>query len=1265
MSFEISKIYTDNPYVDELVYYTKLLGIGTVLKMQDQADAAETVSSLKNAELYLSCLEGTAIMEVFPNDALVMREALNKVGMTSGGDFGSYVANKQNFIDDYRKGRISKEDYEKVTQYHRDYYINNYEEENNYYRMLHGLPNFPVKTPTEFDDYVEDDLAMLIPEDVFDNAFITFQLESSFGGVTKHLGPIHRMNDSEIAILNQYGVIEEMIKLKPTTRQYMKYLGDKKIDYYLARKAYRFDPLYIPTIESDEVYRMYKDKLDSNKFYVLRTVYSEAFKYGSDYYDNFIAALIVIITMVDIISRVHEFIARKEIFDIRSVEYIFESYGVPFFEEIPLKYQTAMVKNIHTLLKYKSTSKCMIDICSLFGFENIQIFKYYLLRDRKTNPDGSYFYSTNEDGDLTHDPTEEYELRFIKVPLEDDFDQYSQVSTNYLDYDEVVNQDSKWNGGADHNELVKSILKEEFNVVKTKYMSIDTVYDVTKMSVQQSYFFNMLYDSLKYETSIKLQVPFIDTAKEFEAADLFTLLTVLTYLTNNIEDIIMDTSSKILYVNGFNFKADLATLASEIANKENYGTNELSSFQKPVSSIPSFSKMMDMYVNNMSVRDTLIEGMKNADNLTIYKIYKALYDSLMTVRYTTNYFKINPVEVDAASGKLITSPDRIINPVEDPDRLITDASIISSIRNGSYAGSDYWESNGNYYYYYFEDTDNGRVYYDYYRNEKGVYCDYYRETIDGERVPTYKAYLEAKEFAIYGVIAQALSYTDENSKNQYIATVIDSVVYAMEEYIDSDQFQALFANLPAMGSESVKRYISLVIDFYKSYKVDFLGLNTIYTMDDKHEGLIKIIDDMRINAIFDRPEFINIWEKFGNAIVGTTKDEKLKLLEKLYFDIFTFVYFDGQVGDNHRDMLVDDTRVIKRGKNIGTTIVSEKIHDINIFFEKEEVIKLLTDKFANLLVSVNPKLRVELVEALVKVLITKRPEENVDLIERFARILVSKYSEENIALLDRFTNVLISVNPDIKVKLIENLSNVLIYKNPEEDINLNESFDDMHVDMSKDENIELLSSQLAKFLITITPIERVYLMENIAEIIISKAPEEKIGFFEKLYFDISTFVYFDGLPGDNHRDALSESVQLLEDLVQIYLCIEKDDNILHIKDVFATRITRTAYKSGLKITDSVYMSNDDIYEEKVKIAEMIASIGINIQLKTIINSSIVAANDKKDLYDIMNDYIFAIVSSDHRNDAIHLIDCLAVNASSKKSDNIGIYDKLWIYNSIA
>lgn len=785
MPFEIKKIYTNNPYVDEIVYYSKLMGINTVLKMQAVADNCETVESLKASGIYISCVEGTVRFKMFDKCSVT---ALNSAGITEPNLVQSCLKSIDNVPLKYRDA---------VTKALSDEYIENYVELNKYYRMLNGLP------PIGHEDYVDS----WIPED------------DTIIDLSK---PVHEMSTSEALILEREGVLDDMIAEDPDNRLYMRHLGKRKIDIYMARRANRFDPLYIPSIDSDAIEHEYREKLDANKIYVLRTVYSEAYNYNSDYYDNFIAVFIILITIIDIISRVQEFIARKEIFDIRSCQYLFESYGVPFFAEIPLKYQIAMVKNLHTLLKYKSTAKCMVEICSLFGMKNIQIFKYYLLKDRTVNlANGDYVYSDEEEGSGEY-LEDEFELKFLKVPLEAELNEYIRVGGNYIDYDEITTGDVKWDGGIDHEMIKQDIMREAFNFTRTKYISIDTIYDLTNIAIQQAYFFNFLYDNMDFESLITVKVPFIEPGKGFKIADIFTLLTVLTYYYKGMKDTIMDTQSKVLYVNGFNFKADLAYLAETlipniktdnsdlIPDKETIDDikEQINKFQIPTSSIPSFNEMMDMYVNNLEVRDALIAGMKNADNKREYDIYKKLYDSLMTVELTMDYYK-NP--------------------------------------------------------------------------ETG---DFYR---DSEGDATYSEFLKHQDAALYYIVTEVQSFEDEESRNSYIANLIDSIVYALEEFIDTDEFSGLFYNLPVMSAESIKQYIATVINFYKSYKVDFLGLNTIYVIED-WEG-IKIIDDMILGRYHIWADFAKVKEFIHKMKVTTNPHERLKLIERIYMDIKTWRNF--------------------------------------------------------------------------------------------------------------------------------------------------------------------------------------------------------------------------------------------------------------------------------------------------------------------------------------------------------------------------------------
>ncbi len=787
MPIEIKKVYSDNPYVDELVYYTLQLGLGTVLKLKGVADENETLEILRDAENYLSCMDGTAILGTFtyiPYEVLTSTK--DSMGIEYGLGLPETIA-KNIYYNPKRYTTLSQVKQDQLLECMKKWYTEHYEEKNNYYRMLNGQP--PIDYP---DVYLKEE-----------------DLPSSLDGIDISM-PVHKMDSGTISILEKEDILERLYEEDPTNRGFLKHLGAKKIDIYTARKAGPFDALYVPKISSESIREMYVEKLQNNRTYTMRTIYSEAYKHQSDYYEHVLAVFIVLTTLIDIISRVQEFITRKEIFDIRSVEYLFESYGVEFFPEIPLKYQIAMIKNIHTLLKYKSSAQCMVDICSLFGFDNIKVFKYYLLKDHNVDlSTGEYVFD--------EDPEKQFTLKFIKLPLEDNVNDYIRVPSNHIDYDEITEGDVTWDGGKQHEQVKKEVLAKEFNIIRTKYISIDTIYDIAKMSVEQSYFFNMLFDNYEMEKLLRLKLPFIDSGHTFSLADVFSMLTALSYFYYGIKDDIVgaDQVSVLHIVNGFNFKADMAELAGyiQLHHGKQDALDSLMKFRIPDGQIPSFEQMMDLFTNNLEVRDALIDGMNDANNLREYLIYWKLYNSLMTVELTFDHFK-NP--------------------------------------------------------------------------ETG---EFYKEAPDEDGVEhiTYSEYFKHKEPLLYYTLLDCLAIEKEEERKNYISTVIDNIVSCLENYIDLDDYQSLFHNLPAFSAEAVKVYISKVINFFKSFKVDFLGLNTIYYLDDDFENVIRLIDDLRLERWFEKDEIMAIFDLIKSIRASMTYEEKVKLVEDVYLDIRTWV----------------------------------------------------------------------------------------------------------------------------------------------------------------------------------------------------------------------------------------------------------------------------------------------------------------------------------------------------------------------------------------
>lgn len=814
MSYKGKMIYSENPYVDIVVHNIKKLGLDTILKMNGPALANETLSSRKNADILIASTEGTLTFDMLDD---VSSNALTKAGIPESLPLHfKCLINKDNVPLDKRDA---------VLKAQREEYIEAYTEENSYYRMLQGLPAL------DYDNVYLDDT--MVPSSMTD-------IDISI--------PLHEMTYDQIMLLDINGVLDKFYEEDTKNRTYVKHIL-RPVDPYTARKASPFSVLYIPTIDSTEIYNEYRDRLTINRSFTMQTVYSDAYAYESDYYDNFIAIFIILNTMADVIARVNEFITRKEVFDIRTVRYIFESYGVDYFPEIPLKFQHKMVKNLHTLLKFKSTPKCMVDICSLFGFKNITIFKYYLLKSRK-------YSRTKDEFSFTGDPEEDYDMKFVKIPIGEPMDKYIRDSTYYVDYDEITEGDPTWDGGLDHHDVKLQHLNAEYNYTRTKYLSIESLYEISKMAIQQCYFFNMLYDNVKLEGDININIPYISPTAELNITDIFVFLTCLTFYYNNVEDEIMITQKPLLKVMGFNFKADLAVIAADL-EKMGYKLDAKEAFEKfniPTTNIPNLTQLMNIFTNNLDVREVLVRGMREADNLRVYNTYKYLYDSLMTIDLTTEYF---------------TNPNT----------------------------------------------------HEYYIDPKKGF-------------PTYTEYLKHKNPLLYYKLVEIENMDDVESKAQSVANLIDNITYVLEKYIDTDKFAALFYSLPVVSIEAVKGYIKTVIDFYKSYKVHFLGINTLYYYDDKNEGWFKIIDWILLNRYFEKEEIIPVIERVFDMSVSMTKVDKYEIIERVYLDISTRKDLDMVEKARLKDILRDLISHLIIGDAVGYKDTVEAIKPYHEYFKR-------------------------------------------------------------------------------------------------------------------------------------------------------------------------------------------------------------------------------------------------------------------------------------------------------------------------------------------
>ena len=478
MAYEINgKTYTSNSLLDEIVYHCKNILSGIIVKNDILANDKETEESLYNAEVYImqhDAENGEISFENFPFNEKILKAYY--------GDDSSVVSSY--LLDKYG---IPEDEREDLTEFANDYVRYNFEEQNDYYRMLNGLP--PYNTGDEYYIYLD---SSYFPEEYYS------------GSIDFENTPVHEYDSTALNILYVLGTIDQLREqYTGANYAYLTHMGDRKIDIYTARRAKKWDILYMPG-----VYYLVRDRFrelyEINKSQYISRFYQNAVADHSQYYDEMMIVLLLAQTFNDMVVDSPEWYIRRDIFDLRSCQYFLESYGVEYFKEIPLKYQIRIVKNINRLIKYKSSNRNNQDILDIFDIPDTKIYKYYI-----------------------HKKSLGKDLEFIKTEMGESYDDFIKNSIYRIPYDDLTMPDPYWDGEYDHDVIKDRILQQDFTIRGTKYLSTEYEVPTTEYQYQIQYFLGLILDS-NIEFDVKIAIPSIDPLAEFKVSDLFIFLEVLT-----------------------------------------------------------------------------------------------------------------------------------------------------------------------------------------------------------------------------------------------------------------------------------------------------------------------------------------------------------------------------------------------------------------------------------------------------------------------------------------------------------------------------------------------------------------------------------------------------------------------------------------------------------------------------------------------------------------------------------------------------------------
>ena len=236
----------------------------------------------------------------------------------------------------------------------RDYFLDTYEEKNEYYRMITGLP--PLDDPG-------------IPVRLYE-AYLpeNFEYSGEF---------IHEVGIETIREIDGYGVIDMMKQDYPEAK-YLDYIT-AGLTIYEVRKNLDFMLLYVPDQYDYTITQEFISKYQERRDFLLTSVYNTAFEIESEHYHATMQLYLLVMTIVDMLANVQSHIIKKDLLDRRCIEYFFSMYGFPYYKEIPYKYQERLCTNMHHLFR---------EITKIFEMNDIEYYKYWLLKVRRLNSFG-------------------------------------------------------------------------------------------------------------------------------------------------------------------------------------------------------------------------------------------------------------------------------------------------------------------------------------------------------------------------------------------------------------------------------------------------------------------------------------------------------------------------------------------------------------------------------------------------------------------------------------------------------------------------------------------------------------------------------------------------------------------------------------------------------------------------------------------------------------------------------------------------------------
>lgn len=725
--------------------------------------------------------------------------------------------------------------------------IDRYVEKNDYYRMLNGQPNSDDDGTDKV--YVTPDLCTKygLNQQIYwahyeGDVYVSLSVDEIEDYYNEKLG--NNMGSHYMSILETSGCLQEIQDsiFKSTTltqsekdkKNYIKYLGSKKIDIVSARAAKNFEILYIDPSIPKQIVDQFIPIYEACRQYFVQSIYISSYRNVFDYYDRFIGLCIMTLALCQLIARSIQMSFNRDFFDNYAVQALYEEYDIPFFPKLSASMQQLICQNINMLIQEKGTNKVIYDVATLLGFSSIEVYRYYLLKEHMLDDNGDPIFAyttrvnpvTGEEEEI-FDYKQMFDVYFQKVNvLEEDYHEALEDPSKRVEYGTITEPDPFW---IEDSDLIDDVYNTEYNYKETKYLGITISYKLSELLYSSIALIRLIFDHKDNLDTIHLKSLTVANDAELNLFDAFVTLCALLNKKYNLTGEVVTKPSQIISV--INTTDEWADNNTERNSNDAYQTFAF-----------NFDWIDSDDYNN--VVETMMKYMTE-DEIEEFLSYL----TILTVPDTTNQEKIQAI-------------NKMYMNVKGMSRFLSEK--LSNTKN---------------IYEY-------RAFRRFYRSI--FYCEQVSDmfTITDSSSVTRPAttFLEYLEYT-NPTVAEFIDELDADEAHIYIDYIINQIEYILEDNDDTTNIDLDSLHTINRSTSVLQEVLITLVKFFKSYTTDLVGLSTVYIFDFKPENLLKLLDEMwKIVKTIEANDSLNLsYSDMMDRIKVLAKiSDEMKWLEEMF-----------------------------------------------------------------------------------------------------------------------------------------------------------------------------------------------------------------------------------------------------------------------------------------------------------------------------------------------------------------------------------------------